>query len=74
MITKIKNLTAIIDNELQYVKEAYDNESNFDEKVFSDYIEKMKESLNTRYNRLVKESTNDKLIATYKTKIEKAFK
>jgi hypothetical protein len=73
MFISVKNLTTIIDNELQFIKEAYENKDNFSESEFNSYIDKMKCSLQLKYKKLVFISSNDRLLSKYNEKINKAF-
>lgn len=73
MFVTVKALTIHMDNNIQYVKEAYESRENHEKEVFDNYIEKMKASLNNQLKELRRISYNKKLIDSYSNKIKNAF-
>lgn len=73
MFTSIQSLTNLIDKNINYVNEAIENKSNFDDITFNNYIERMHNKLNNQINILKNESTNKKLINKYSRKVNNLF-
>lgn len=73
MFVTVKALTIHMDNNIRYVKEAYENRENHEKEVFDNYIERMKVSLNNQLKELRRISCNKKLIDSYSDKIENVF-
>lgn len=74
MFAKVKDLTALIDKNINYVKEAKESKSNFDPSVFADYMQRMTKTLNDQLTLLKRFSSNDNLISKYELKIQEAIK
>ena len=54
MFISVKNLTALIDERINYVNEAIENRNNFDNETFTNYIADMTSKLN---NNIIKHFT-----------------
>ena len=73
MFVTVKALTMHMDNNIRYVKEAYESRENHEKEIFDNYIKKMKASLDNQLKELRRISCNKKLINSYCNKIENAF-
>ena len=73
MFVTVKSLTVYMDRNINYVDEAKLNKSNFDDAVFTAYIEKMCNLLNKQIDSLKQISSNCKLIQVYTEKVNNLF-
>lgn len=73
MFVKVKDLTTLIDKNINYVNEAKESKSNFDPSVFADYMQRMTNTLKDQLTQLKRFSSSDSLIGKYELKIQKAI-
>lgn len=73
MFVSVQSLTTVIDERLQYLKEARENKNNFEKSVFEEYENKMKKTLENNLIKLKQISCNKKLIERYEKKINEAI-
>lgn len=73
MFVSIQSLTSLMDKRLKYLEEARANKENFTEETLLNYEKDMQETLQKNLEKLKYISCNDKLIARYEKKIQKAF-
>lgn len=74
MFISVKNLTALIDERINYVNEAIENRNNFDSNTFNNYIADMTSKLNNNIVKLKQISSNKKLIEKYENKVNETLK
>lgn len=74
MFVSVKDLTKLIDTTLKYLDEAYETKEDHDAEVFDLYVESTNAKLRRQFKKLCEISSNQKLIETYRKKIETAIK
>lgn len=74
MFISVKNLTALIDERINYVNEGIESRNNFDSETFNNYIVSMTSKLNNSIIILKQISSNKKLIEKYENKVNETLK